>query len=313
VLGGTPVLNAMSAWMIYWCVGNSTDKDNLWGTSTRRFGSLLGSNVNLGISMNGRKALKVEVFVKTTELKKMVESRPHVSTERSLLVSTTLGGRVVERILLFHGNTEVDGTDSGDSEHVEFLLLAFEHGFNFLNGIILTTGSNKVQNICRSIIVNLEEIRSENTENSVETVANSISGINNAEKSMANNTLGLRDISETKRPLALHFPINFVNFDIKDAMSTVYATNVNFKSNSANLGIFVLKKISQQIKTCREGSTLGEFIEIYLFVKKFVTELFNAHIESRYLGLMNIILHSEGNISVCLLIFELGQSLKGII
>jgi hypothetical protein len=121
VLGGTPVLNAMSAWMIYWCVGNSTDKDNLWGTSMRRFGSLLGSNVNLGISMNGRKALKVEVFVKTTELKKMVESRPHVSTERSLLVSTTLGERLVERILLFNGNTEVDCTDS---KHVEFLLLA---------------------------------------------------------------------------------------------------------------------------------------------------------------------------------------------
>ena len=150
------------------CMRNSTDKDNLWGTSTRGLGSLLGSNVNLGISLNGRKALQVKVIVKTTELKKMVESRPNVST----------------------------------------------------------TGSNKVQNIRRSIIVNLGEIGSESTENTVEIVTNSISGINNAEKSMANNTLRLGDISETERPLALHFPINFANFDIKDAMSTVYATNL---------------------------------------------------------------------------------------
>ena len=117
---------------------NSTDKDNLWGTSTHGLGRLLGSNVNLSISLNGRKVLQVKVIVKTTDLKKMVETRPHVSSERSLLVSTTLRERVVERILHFNGNTEVDGADS---EHVEFLLLAFERGFNFLNEIILTSNT----------------------------------------------------------------------------------------------------------------------------------------------------------------------------
>ena len=85
---------------------NSTDKDNLWGTSTHGLGRLLGSNVNLSISLNGRKVLQVKVIVKTTDLKKMVETRPHVSSERSLLVSTTLRERVVERILHFNGNTE---------------------------------------------------------------------------------------------------------------------------------------------------------------------------------------------------------------
>ena len=91
-------------------MGDAANEHNLGSIAAS---GLLGSNVDLHIAADGRDALKGEVVLKTSKLKKVVERGAHAATKGVLLESLALREGVVGGVL---GTLGDENSDSADSE-----------------------------------------------------------------------------------------------------------------------------------------------------------------------------------------------------